>query len=285
MSEAPLILIADNSTVSREYIANILIPAGYRVMQSVDGGSALKVVREHDVSLAIIDHYMEPYGGLEFAKEVTASDFGLPMLMVTKEETSDLLLELSRHGVHHLLKKPVEPKRLLETIRRLLREKSPGIEDISHGEAIEIAKSTYSHDELMKKTLDLALKNVTTGQGGPFSAIIVDQQGRILGEGSNRSTFRADPIAHAEVMAIRQATEKMDSLSLYNCILYSSSEPTKIGRALIDSVGIARVYYGLSSEEVAGLFPAKEFKNAAYEQFKKDAALEMLAAAKAHQPE
>ncbi len=281
MTDAPLILIADDSAVSREYITNILIPAGYRVMQALDGGSALKVVREHDVALAIIDHYMQPYGGLEFAKEITATDFGLPMLMVTQEETSDLLLELSRHGVHHLLKKPVEPKRLLETIRRLLREKPAEDGYIPREEGIEIAKSTYSHEELMQKTLDLALKNVKTGTGGPFSAIITDKEGKILGEGANRSSFRADPIAHAEVMAIRQATEKTDSLSLDGCILYSSSEPTKIGRALIDSVGIEKVYYGLSSQEVASFFPAKKFINAAYEQFQKDAALKMLAAAKA----
>lgn len=281
MSEiSSLILVADDSAVSREYIANILIPAGYRVIQAIDGGSALKVVREHEVDLAIIDHYMQPYGGLEFAKEIVAADLGLPMLMVTQEETSDLLLELSRHGVHNLLKKPVDPKRLLETIRRLLRDNQPDIDEKKHGSGIEIAKSTYSHEELMQKTFDLALKNVNSGAGGPFSAIIADKNGRILGEGANRSTFRADPIAHAEVMAIRQATEKTDSLSLEECILYSSSEPTKIGKALIDSVGIEKVYYGLSSQEVASFFPAKNFTNAAYEQFQKDAALEMLSAAK-----
>ncbi len=281
MSEvSSLILVADDSAVSREYIANILIPAGYRVIQAIDGGSALKVVREHEVDLAIIDHYMQPYGGLEFAKEIVAADLGLPMLMVTQEETSDLLLELSRHGVHNLLKKPVDPKRLLKTIRRLLRDNQPEINEKKHGNGIEIAKSTYSHEELMQKTFDLALKNVNSGIGGPFSAIIADKNGRILGEGANRSTFRADPIAHAEVMAIRQATEKMDSLSLEGCVLYSSSEPTKIGKALIDSVGIEKVYYGLSSQEIASLFPAKKLTNAAYEQFQKDAALEMLAAAK-----
>ena len=282
--EGPLILIADDSEISREYIANILIPAGYRVIQAIDGGSAFKVVQEHNVSLAIIDHYMAPYGGLEFARGLRLNDIHIPMVMVTNEETSDLLVEITRNGISSYLKKPAEPARLLETVKRALRELKitrPEAENNGNLGSATI-KTAFSHEELMQKALELAENNVKSGNGGPFGAIIADKDGKIVGEGTNRTTFRADPIAHAEVMAIRQATQKLDTTNLDECVLYLSSEPTRVGKALIDSVGILQVYYGLSSQDIATFYPSRSYPSVKYEQMQKDAALKMMSAAKTH---
>ena len=121
MSDAPLILVADDSQEAREYLAEILKSAGYRVIQAIDGGSAVKVVLDHDVSVAIIDHFMSPHGGFDFAKEVRSRNIDIPMIMVTNEETSDLLIEITRFGIQNYLRKPVEAERLLMSVRRALR--------------------------------------------------------------------------------------------------------------------------------------------------------------------
>lgn len=281
MSNGPLILIADDSQVSREYIAKILEPAGYRVVQAVDGGSALKVVNEQKVSLAIIDHYMSPFGGFEFAKNIQVGGIQLPMIMVTNEETSDLLVEITKWGMSGYLKKPADPKRLIELIRRTLRQRDEpelAAENVSIGS--DIIKSSFTHEELIQKAIDLALHNVTSGKGGPFGAIVANEKGNILGEGANAATSRADPLGHAEVMAIRQATEKLNSLTLDGCSLYISSEPTRVGKALIDSVGISKVYYGLSAQELAQFFPSRTYKPVEYEQISRDAAFKMMTAIK-----
>lgn len=277
MSEAPLILIADDSQVSREYLANILITAGYQVIQAIDGGSAFRVVKEHNVALAIIDHYMEPYGGLEFARGLRISDINIPMIMVTNEETSDLLVEITKQGISGYLRKPADEKHLKEMVRRALRTRE-SVEIIDKKGVIgtDIAKSAFSHEELMQKALDLALKNVNSGHGGPFGAVVADKDGKIVGEGTNGMTSRADPAAHAEVMAIRQATLRLNTLSLEGCNLYISSEPTRIGKALIDSVGISKVYFGLSHADVAKFYPAKKYAEPAYEQIDRDKTLSAL---------
>ena len=278
MSEAPLILIADDSLVSREYLSNILLSAGYQVIQAVDGGSAFRVVKEHNVALAIIDHYMEPYGGLEFAKGLKIADINIPMIMVTNEETSDLLVEVTRHGMAGFLRKPADEKHLKEMIRRALRRKEdPKPVDESGIIGADVTKTFFSHEELMKKAVDLAVRNVNMGHGGPFGAIIADKDGKIVGEGTNGLTSRADPAAHAEVMAIRQATLKLNTLSLEGCSLYTSSEPTKIGKALIESVGLSKVYFGLSHSQVNEINPPKIYTHQVeYEQFKQKETLEEL---------
>ncbi len=270
---APLILIADDSQVSRESMANVLRAAGYDVVQAIDGGSALKVVNEHPVALAIIDHFMAPHGGFDFAKQIKLNRLNIPMIMVTNEETSDLLVETTRHGIGKYLRKPVDPNRLIETIRRTLRtvvieKETPKIE-------IE-ADVKLSARELMQKAIELAHRNAQSRHGGPFGAIVADPEGRIIGEGVNGITSRSDPMAHAEVMAIRQATERLNQTHLEGCTLYCSSEPTTIGKSLIEGVGIEKVYYGLSHAEVNQIRTPRPRPPVTYERLGHDDALAMF---------
>jgi guanine deaminase len=80
------------------------------------------------------------------------------------------------------------------------------------------------HLKFLKVTLELAAKNATEGQGGPFAAIIV-REGQIISQATNEVTSSFDPTAHAEVQAIRRACEKLQSFQLEDCILYTSCEP------------------------------------------------------------
>ncbi len=266
-----LVLLADDSQVSREHMANILIAAGFKVIQAIDGGSALKVIKERKVSMAIIDHYMAPHGGLEFARQIRADKNNLPLIMVTNEETSDLLIETTRYGISQYLRKPVDPKRLAEAVRRTLRY-APQPEVETQGDvAIDIR---LTPEELMARAIELGDKNAQSRHGGPFGAVVADAEGRILGEGVNGITSRCDPVAHAEVMAIRQATEALNQTHLEGCILYSSSEPTLIGKALIESVGVSKVYYGLSHNEVSQIRVGKTRPPVIYERLGHQAALD-----------
>ncbi|HOJ25044.1 MAG TPA: nucleoside deaminase [Bacteroidales bacterium] len=75
----------------------------------------------------------------------------------------------------------------------------------------------------LKLAIELAKENVKNG-GGPFGAVIV-KDGQIIAKGTNRVTSHNDPTAHAEIVAIRQACEKLNDFQLNDCIIYSSCEP------------------------------------------------------------
>jgi guanine deaminase len=79
--------------------------------------------------------------------------------------------------------------------------------------------------------------------GGPFGAVIV-QNGSILAEGANRVTALNDPTAHAEVLAIRQACQKLGRFDLLGCELYSSCEPCPMCLGAVYWACISRVYFG-----------------------------------------
>lgn len=76
----------------------------------------------------------------------------------------------------------------------------------------------------MQRAIDLSLRNVRSGAGGPFGAVIV-KAGKIVAEGANRVTSTNDPTAHAEVVAIRKACKALGTFELPDCEIYSSCEP------------------------------------------------------------
>ena len=78
--------------------------------------------------------------------------------------------------------------------------------------------------EFLRRAIALATENVTSGRGGPFGAVVV-RDGEIVGEGANHVTCSNDPTAHAEVVAIRAAAQKLGTFLLAGCELYTSCEP------------------------------------------------------------
>lgn len=248
------ILVAEDNRLSREMMAKILTQRGFNVLEAEDGDQAIDVIRKTDVDLAIVDINMAPTGGFEFVRYLIVKGLKIPVVVVTADDSSDLLIESSSLGVQRVLQKPVAPNRLLETVVHILRRH--GLNPDPMG--VEVIKTQFSGEDLMHRAIELAEKNYKSGKGGPYGAVIADQDGKILGEGVNGAQGRIDPTAHAEVMAIRQAAEKLGKADLSDCVLYLSSEPTMMGKALILSVGIRQVYFGLTHDEIKSARQAEE---------------------------
>ena len=74
-------------------------------------------------------------------------------------------------------------------------------------------KDTERKNEYMYVAKNLAKDNLITNAGGPFGACVV-KNGKIIGKGSNQVLAKNDPTAHAEIVAIRQACENIESYDL-----------------------------------------------------------------------
>ena len=95
----------------------------------------------------------------------------------------------------------------------------------------------------MATAIRLAVENARSGHGGPFGAVVV-RDDRIVAEGVNEVTALNDPSAHAEVMAIRAACQKLARFELSGCDLYSSCEPCPMCLGAIHWARLRRVYFG-----------------------------------------
>lgn len=72
--------------------------------------------------------------------------------------------------------------------------------------------------------IDLSIRNVKAG-GLPFAALIVNQNGEVIGRGVNQVARHLDCTAHAEIQAIRDASRNEKRVSLKGATLIASGEP------------------------------------------------------------
>lgn len=102
----------------------------------------------------------------------------------------------------------------------------------------------------MQAALALAAKAESLGEV-PVGAVVV-KDNQIVGEGWNHPISGNDPTAHAEIMALRNAAQRLENYRLTGCTLYVTIEPcTMCAGAMIHS-RIARLVYG-ASEPKAGV--------------------------------
>ena len=93
------ILVAEDNEVSREMMAGVLRAQGYRVYGAIDGESAIKVVEDRTIDLAIVDINMAPKGGFEFVKYLVVKGIDVPVVLITGDESSHILVEATQLGV------------------------------------------------------------------------------------------------------------------------------------------------------------------------------------------
>jgi tRNA(Arg) A34 adenosine deaminase TadA len=107
-------------------------------------------------------------------------------------------------------------------------------------------------DKYMEIAKELSDDNLKTNVGGPFGACIV-KDGEVIGRGSNHVLSNNDPTAHAEIMAIRDASKKINSYDLSGCELYTSCYPCPMCLSAIIWANIKKVYYGNTKEDAADI--------------------------------
>ncbi|MDA3931400.1 MAG: nucleoside deaminase [Tenericutes bacterium] len=104
--------------------------------------------------------------------------------------------------------------------------------------------SDNNHRKLMNLAIEQARKTMNQDIGGPFGALIIDQNGKILSIASNTVLGDHDPTAHAEMNAIRKATKTINSHDLSGCTLYTTAYPCPMCLGAIIWSNIKKVFYG-----------------------------------------
>lgn len=102
------------------------------------------------------------------------------------------------------------------------------------GLALEEARAAASRDEV------------------PVGAVVVLGE-RVLARAGNRTRELADPTAHAELLAIREACGVLGSERLVGCDLYVTLEPCPMCAAAISAARVARLYYGAADPKSGGV--------------------------------
>lgn len=93
----------------------------------------------------------------------------------------------------------------------------------------------------LKRAIEIAGEGIANGNG-PFGAVIA-KYGKIISESVNSVVISKDPTAHAEILAIRKASEYLGTHDLSDCVLYTSCEPCPMCLGAVYWAGIKKVVY------------------------------------------
>ena len=100
----------------------------------------------------------------------------------------------------------------------------------------------------------LSLAKVAADNGDvPVGAIVVNEAGEILGTGQNLREQSNDPTAHAEVIAVRQAGEKIGSWRLDDLTIVVTLEPCAMCAGAIAQSRIKRLVFGAWDEKAGAV--------------------------------
>lgn len=99
---------------------------------------------------------------------------------------------------------------------------------------------------------ELSKQNLLTNNGGPFGAVVV-KNGVIVGTGNNHVLANNDPTAHAEVMAIRNACENLNTYDLTGCELYTSCFCCPMCLSAAIWANIKTIYFGNTQQDAADI--------------------------------
>ncbi len=113
-------------------------------------------------------------------------------------------------------------------------------------------KQMKKNEEYLTYAIDEAFTGMRDDKGGPFGAVIV-LDGEIVGKGCNSVTSTNDPTAHAEVVAIRDACQRLKRFHLTGAVMYASCEPCPMCLSAIYWADIKTIYYASDRVDVENI--------------------------------
>ncbi len=118
---------------------------------------------------------------------------------------------------------------------------------------------TVSAKKFMAAALDLAAVAAAMGET-PVGAVVV-QAGKIIGRGYNRVEIEKDPTAHAEIVALREATRVAGDWRLPEATVYVTLEPCIMCAAAMLHARVKRLVYGARDDRWGGVGSLFDFSH------------------------
>jgi tRNA(Arg) A34 adenosine deaminase TadA len=104
-------------------------------------------------------------------------------------------------------------------------------------------------ETFLRQAIDLAVDSAGT-IGGPFGSLVV-KDGEVVGTGNNQVVSTNDPTAHAEIVALRDATRRLGTHVLSGCVVYASCEPCPMCLAAAFWSRVERVVFAATRHDAA----------------------------------
>ena len=202
------VLVVEDEAFTRELISTSLRRAGYRVVAVEDGASALRVVRDGALDIAVLDVGLPDMNGWQLCEQVRA-EVDLPILFLTARRGETDIVRGLRVGADDYLVKPFAPAVLAARVEAILRRAGPRAvaQPVNlPGLSIDIGRGSVTRDDLPVALTASELRILATlarEQGGVADA----RQLALEAQGYDLSKSEASKLIKVHVSNLRQKLE------------------------------------------------------------------------------
>jgi two-component system nitrogen regulation response regulator NtrX len=176
----PTVLVLDDEKNIRKAIEIALTQEGIQVVAAHDVASAIRVLNERIVDLAIVDIQLGEIDGITFFKKIRADGFALPVVFISGHATLSEAAQAVKIGGFDFLEKPFSAEKIAITVKRAL-ELSALAERVRFMEVQYQSKDIVGESQAIKQVVSEALKvaktqaNVMiTGESGTGKELIAN---------------------------------------------------------------------------------------------------------------
>jgi CheY-like chemotaxis protein/anti-sigma regulatory factor (Ser/Thr protein kinase) len=114
------LLVVDDDDATRTGLMHLLADAGFTVDVARDGAEALGKITSHDFRVVLLDVRLPKIGGLDILARCVSKPRPPKVVVMTGEDTTEVVLDALRRHAYDFLAKPIEPSRLIEIVKRAL---------------------------------------------------------------------------------------------------------------------------------------------------------------------
>ena len=119
------VLIVEDDAATRDGLRELLAQSGFSVETAADGSQALDTIRSHDVGVVLLDVGLPGMSGLDVLARCADERRPAKIVVVTGMDTPETALGALRQHAYDFLPKPIDPGRMVETVRRALAAPTP----------------------------------------------------------------------------------------------------------------------------------------------------------------
>lgn len=219
------LLVVDDDEGVRAIVEEALRQSGYETVVAGSGREATELLREHEVTAAVVDLVLPDSSGLEVLKEVRASNPEAVMIVMTGYASLDSAMEAVKLGAYDYLRKPFSMTALLNVLERGLKERELAQRnrelvaelDRTNHELLAYHDRLESEMQVTSEKLDAFIelgKRLATSEGAlPSLADVLEASRQVAGARSG-AVFCLDEDGLACVVAAGEARADLQDVRL-----------------------------------------------------------------------
>ncbi len=205
------ILVCDDDKEIVEAIEIYLQQEGYQVFRAYDGEDALKILKEEEIHLLIIDVMMPKLDGIRATLKIR-EESSIPIIILTaKSEDTDKILGLNV-GADDYITKPFNPLELVARVKSQLRRYTKLGNAAENGQAVYQVGGLAINDELKEVTVDGEIVKLTPIEYN-ILLLLMKNQGKVFSINQiyeniwNEDAIGADNTVAVHIRHIREKIE------------------------------------------------------------------------------